>query len=423
MAKHRTVILALLTLGSLAVVGALAGLSISGAFGGDGAPSDVSRPTSDATAPTPAPAPAGDTIVEPDPDFERQLNIARLSTRGWSKTDFSRHTVPYDEIIRVLGPNGIPSVDFPRFVTPSSAAAWLGGQEPVVSFELNGDPRAYPIQILTWHEIVNDVVGGAPVSVTFCPLCNSAIVFDRTLDGVVYDFGVSGNLRNSDLIMFDRQTLSWWQQLTGEGIVGRMAGQKLRFLPASITSFADFRAAYPNGKVLSRETGFRRAYGQNPYAGYDRADNPPFLFKGDTDGRLLPKERVVAVTIGDVDAAFPLSILEKEQVVNYTVNGQDLVTFFKSGTTSALDRYSIEESRDVGSTGVFDVHLDGRKLTFRAEAGGFVDNETGSLWNILGQAVAGPLSGKRLTPVLHGDHFWFAWGAFKPDTIMYQGVG
>ena len=379
-------------------------------------------------APHPAPASEAqgvstDVTIVPDTDFELALRDAGISARGW-KTDFSRHTVPYSEILSGGPPrDGIPPVDDPKFISPEDASAWLGDQEPVIAFELNGDSRAYPLQILTLHEIVNDVVGGVPVSATFCPLCNAAIVFDRSLDGVVYDFGTSGNLRRSDLIMWDRQTESWWQQFTGEGIVGELAGRKLTILPASIISFSDFRAANPQGIVLSRDTGFKRNYGRNPYAGYDRADNPPFLFRGDLDGRLLPKERVATLTIGDVDAAFPFSALEKETVVNYTVNGTDVVVFFKSGTTSALDKSSIRGSRDVGATGLFDAEVDGRMLTFRADNDRFVDNETGSVWNILGQAVEGPLTGKRLTSIVHANHFWFAWGAFKPDTLIYQGTG
>ena len=169
-------------------------------------------------------------------------------------------------------------------------------------------------------------------------------------------------------------------------------------------------------------TGFSRSYGQNPYVGYDRADNPPFLFRGELDGRLLPKERVAAVAIGDVDAAFPFSILEMERAVNYTVNGQDLAVFFKSGTRSALDGRLIGDSDDVGATGVFDANLDGQKLSFRADGDTIVDNETGSVWNILGEATEGPLSGAKLTPIVHGNHFWFALAAFQPDTMIYQGV-
>ena len=388
--------------------------------------SDTSMPAAKAEASPstePQPTPAPDVIIEPDPDFEKKLRSARLSTRDW-KTDFSLHSVPYSEIFSAGPPcDGIPPLDDPKFTTPSDADRWLSSQEPVIAFEVNGDGRAYPLQILTWHEIVNDVVGGVPVSVTFCPLCNSAIVFDRRLDGVVYDFGTSGNLRNSDLVMWNRQTESWWQQFTGEAIVGELTGKRLTFLPASIISWEDFKTANPENKVLSRETGFSHPYGRNPYAGYDRVDNPPFLFDGELDGRLLPKERVAAVTIGDVAAAFPFSILQEERVVNYTLNGEDLVVFFALGTQSALDDRSIRDSRDVGATGVFDSHLDGQKLTFQADENRIVDDQTGSAWNILGQAIEGSLTGKKLTPIVHANHFWFSWATFKPDTIIYQGAG
>ncbi|MGB6850975.1 MAG: DUF3179 domain-containing (seleno)protein, partial [Thermoanaerobaculia bacterium] len=160
--------------------------------------------------------------MEPDPDFGEELRQSRISTSGW-KTDFSRHDLPFSEILSGGVPrDGIPPLDKPEFATVDEAGRWLEDQEPVISFEINGEAKAYPLQILTWHEIVNDVVGGVPVAVTFCPLCNSAIVFDRRLGGVLYDFGVSGNLRSSDLIMWDRQTHSWWQQLTGEAIVGEL---------------------------------------------------------------------------------------------------------------------------------------------------------------------------------------------------------
>ena len=372
--------------------------------------------------PTPAAEPTqAPQLVAPDPNFQEELRRANLFTRGWM-TDFSRHTVPYDEIISGGPPrDGIPPIDNPKFVTPKDADAWLEAQEPVIALEINGDARAYPLQIMIFHEIVNDQVGGVPVSVTFCPLCNAAIAFDRRLDGVVYDFGTSGNLRNSDLVMWDRQTESWWQQFTGEAIVGELAGRKLVFLPASIISWDDFKSANPDGKVLSRDTGHRRSYGRNPYAGYDRVDQSPFLYDGDLDGRLLPKERVATVTIGDVDAAFPFPVLERERVVNYTIGGQDLAVFFKPGTRSALDNGLIERSREVGATGIFDTSIDGRALTFRADGDRFVDNETGSFWNILGEAVEGPLTGKNLTPIVHANHFWFAWGAFKPDTKIYEG--
>ena len=197
----------------------------------------------------------------------------------------------------------------------------------------------------------------------------------------------------------------------------------MTFLPASIVSWSDFKAANPDGKVLSRDTGYSRTYGVNPYRGYDRPDNPAAIFEGELDSRLLPKERVVGVSLGDVDVAFSYSVLEVERVVSHVVNGQELVIFFVPGTLSALDQRVIKESREVGATGVFDPNLDGRRLTFRAEGDSIVDNETESSWNILGEAINGTLAGSKLAPIVHADHFWFAWAAFKPDTRIYQGSG
>ena len=367
--------------------------------------------------------PGPSAIIDPDALFQEKLDSARFGTQGWT-TDFSRHTVPFDDILSGgVGRDGIPPIDNPQFESIDEADSTLGDLEPVVTFKINGEAKAYPLSILTWHEVLNDVVGGVPVTVTFCPLCNTAIAFERTLEGRIFDFGVSGNLRNSDLIMWDRQTQTWWQQLTGEGIIGELAGHRLEFVPASIISWADFKEANPDSLVLSRDTGFNRPYGSNPYSGYDQVDQPPFLFDGDDDDRLAPKERVAAVQIGEASVAFPFPVLEVERVVNYPVNGIDVVVFFKPGTVSALDRALIIDSKDVGSTGVFDAGLDGRKLTFQLRDGRFVDDQTLSTWNILGEAVEGELFGKSLTPIVHGNHFWFAWGAFNPDTMIYSGQG
>ena len=376
-------------------------------------PSPAGSPTS--TLPPPPPG------LERDPDYEQALRVAGISTRRWL-TDFTLHTVPYSEI-RSGGPgrDGIPPIDSPKFATFEEAGEWLGEDEPVVVFEHAGDARAYPLQILIWHEIVNDVVGGLEVAITFCPLCNSAIAFDRNFEGEVLDFGTTGNLRRSDLIMWDRQTESWWQQFTGEGIVGVHSGKRLSLVPSAINSWADFKAAYPGGKVLSRNTGFERDYGINPYLGYDRADNPPFLYNGPTDGRLPPKERVVAVSIGGEDAAYPFTLLEVERAVNDVVGGESIAVFFKPGTRSALDGTIIAQSRDVGATGAFSALLDGERLTFSFDGENIVDDATGSVWNIQGHAVSGPLEGKTLRKIVHGDHFWFAWGVFKPATRIYGG--
>ena len=188
----------------------------------------------------------------------------RALTSSWN-TNWELHTINYQDILSGGPPrDGIPSIDTPQFIDQAAAAAWLADNEPVIALEIDGDARAYPLQVITWHEIVNDTVGDVPVVVTFCPLCNSALVFDRRFQDDLFEFGVSGLLRNSDLIMYDRTTESLWQQFTGEGIVGDLAGEQLTFLPSSLVSFADFRDAFPEGVVLSRETGFNRAYGRNP---------------------------------------------------------------------------------------------------------------------------------------------------------------
>ena len=372
------------------------------------------RPTSAPKSAT-APGPTADREPAEDPAARRFRN------QGWD-TDFSKRSVPLEEIFSGGVPrDGIPPLDNPAFISVEEADPWLGPKEPVISFETGGDARAYPLQIMTWHEIVNDEVGGVPVAVTFCPLCNSAIVFDRRWEGKVHDFGTSGNLRNSDLVMWDRQTESWWQQLTGEAIVGELTGAVLTFLPATIVAWQDFKEFHPQGKALSRDTGFPRRYGQNPYVGYDQVDLPPFLFRGETDGRLPPKERVAAVTIDGQDLAFPFSVLEREGVVNYTLAETRLAVFFKPGAQSALDGAYIDQSKEVGATAVFRARAGDRDLTFRAEGGGFVDNETNSVWDLRGQAISGELTGTMLPPVVHANHFWFAWGAFQPDTEIYLG--
>jgi hypothetical protein len=349
----------------------------------------------------------------------------RFATSGWN-TNWNKHTIDYDELLSGGPPrDGIPSIDDPAFISPEEASDWLAGNEPVIALEIAGEARAYPLQILTWHEIVNDMVEDVPVVVTFCPLCNSAIVFDRTLNGEVYEFGTSGLLRNSDLVMYDRTTESLWQQLTGEAIVGDLTGEQLAFLPSSLVSFDDFQAAYHEGLVLSRDTGFNRSYGRNPYAGYDTIGQSPFLFSGPIDGRLQAMERVVTVQLEDpfgkpFDVAYPLSILSEVGVINDKQAGLDLAIFHAGGTSSALGASVIAQGQDVGATGAFDASLDGQTLTFRSDGGQIVDDQTKSTWNVLGQATDGPLAGQSLTPIIHGDHFWFAWAAFKPDTIVYQ---
>ena len=320
---------------------------------------------------------------------EEELTLSGFETSFWPRTDFTRHSAPLSEIISGgPPPDGIPSIDRPKFLAPAEAD-WLQDREPVIALELGGEARAYPLQILVWHELVNDEVAGVPVLVTFCPLCNTAIAIDRRLEGRVLDFGTTGNLRFSDLVMYDRQTHSWWQQITGEAIVGELAGKKLDFLPASIVSWGDFRRAFPQGRVLSRDTGYERSYGSNPYVGYDDIGHSPFLYRGPQDPRLPPMERVVTVSLEGQDKAYPFSLLARQKVVNDRVGGVPVVVFFRPGLASPLDRPVISQSRGIGAGVVFSPVVGGRKLTFYARGESLWDEETGSRWDILGRATAG----------------------------------
>ena len=362
----------------------------------------------------PTPDPQNTPRPTPDPD------VAPLRlTSGWDNTDFSKHSVDFTSIRSGGVPrDGIPPIDNPMFIPVSDAPDYMNDNEPVVTVEINGESKAYPVAILMWHEIVNDEVGGVPVTVTYCPLCNTALVFDRRIGDTVYDFGTSGNLRNSDLVMWDRQTDSWWQQISGEAIVGELTGAKLTFIPAPMVSWADFRDAKPEGLLLSRETGLSRNYNRAPYSGYDALGNRPFLFSGQIDSALDAMERVVGLDSGEHGVAYPFSVFESVPIINDTVGEQDIVIFYAPDTDSGFGGFGDSDARVVGSTGVYDPNLGGQKLTFKLEEDRIVDEQTGSVWNILGEAVEGELAGERLEAVVHANHFWFAWSAFFPDSEL-----
>lgn len=336
-------------------------------------------------------------------------------------TDFSKHSVPYSEILSGGPPkDGIPSIDEPKFIPVNEAQEWLRDREPVVFVQVGDDARAYPIQILMWHEIVNDTVGGEPLLVTFCPLCNTAIAFKRTFDGTALDFGTTGRLRYSNLIMYDRQTETWWQQATGEAIAGEHTGAQPEFYPASMVSWEDFKVLHPDGKVLSRDTGNLRDYGRNPYFGYDDINQTPFLYDGATPDQLPPMARVLTVDLNNEAVAYPYEILREINAINDSVGGEDVVVFWTEGTASALDTRNIPEGHEVGSAVAYSRSLDGRILEFTFADGKILDTQTGSEWNIFGIAIAGELKGRRLEPVVSINHFWFSWAAFRPETRVFQ---
>ncbi len=267
--------------------------------------------------------------------------------QAWPDTDFTKSEIDLGTVMSG-GPakDGIPAIDDPLMMPVAKDKA-LGDSEAVLTVLIAGQtPRAYPIRYLLWHEIANDVIGGVPVAVTFCPLCNSAMVFDRRVSGEVLNFGVSGLLRNSDMVMFDRQTESWWQQATARGIVGVHTGKTLKALPARMESWGAFRTANPNGLVMAEPVAWQRAYGSNPYVGYDTSSNP-FLYNGENPPHgILPLSRVVRVG----DRAWPLTRIRDAG----TLSESGVTLTWSGGMASSLDSRDVTKGRDVGMIRVTD---------------------------------------------------------------------
>ena len=258
--------------------------------------------------------------------------------REWPHTDFSRHSVAYEEILSG-GPSkdGIPAIDHPSFGADARGLAW---REPVISVAIGGEARAYPLRIMIWHEIVNDTVGGVPIAVTWCPLCNSSVVFDRRAAGRTLSFGTTGKLRNSDLVMYDRETESWWQQYGGDCIVGALVGAELKYLPARIESVERFRERFPQGRVLVPPDPEGLDYGRNPYVGYDRSERP-FLYRGSLPLGVPPLARVVSVG----EQAWTLDLVKSR----HPLETGDLVITWEPGQSSPLDTAQIDAGQDIGN--------------------------------------------------------------------------
>lgn len=295
----------------------------------------------------------------------------------WPKTDFTRKSVEFSEILHGGPPkDGIPPIDEPAF-RPAAEVTDLEDKQPVIGVIINGEAKAYPLTVLMWHEIANDELGGIPISVTFCPLCNAAIVFDRRLDGMVLDFGTTGRLRKSDLIMWDRQTESWWQQFLGEAIIGEMTGKRLKIIPSRLESFGNFKKRAPDGRVLVPSGRYTRNYGQNPYVSYDSLDRP-FMYRGAMPTVVPPLMRVVSL---GKEGAWSMALVKEKKEIALD-DGR--VIRWEPGQFSALDENVIAESRDVGNVTVTRM-VDGKEVD-----------------------------------VVHGIDFAFAYHAFYPDSPIHH---
>lgn len=319
-------------------------------------------------------------------------------------------------------PNGIPSIDYPLF-EPVAEVDWLDDDEPVLSLTIDGRTKAYPIRIMMWHEIVNDRLAGVPVAVTYCPLCNSGVAFERTVAGETTTFKVSGKLFADNLVMYDRLTESLWPQLTGRASVGALTGTQLESIPVGAVGWRQFREEHPDARVLSRSTGHDRDYLTNPYVGYDDPDSEPlFALPTDPDTRLPVKARVVGVGQGKDAVAVARDLLADRGVQHLEVGRKRVVLWHSPGQVSALDTREIPDGVEIGSVGAFVANVDGKALDFtRDDDGTFRDAQTGTVWSLFGRAESGPLAGEQLAAVEHLDTFWFAWAAFQPDTRLVSG--
>ncbi len=285
------------------------------------------------------------------------------------------------------------------------------------------------LNMLTVHEISNDALDGVPILVTYCPLCNAGVVYDRRvkIDGKdkELNFKVSGMLRKSDMVMMDEETETLWQQLMGEAIVGDYTGTFLRVIPSLIVSVEEFFERYPDGWIIDPQKADKESqevYGTNYYVGYDKSDSKPyerFFDAEDVDSRLPAMERVIDIQVDGKYKIYPLSILADKQVIHDEFNGVKVVLFYQQGTVSILDAKEIRNSKAIGTSTVFSPILDRQELSFTKKGGYFVDEQTGSKWDITGISVEGKLMGKQLSIEPHSNHFAFAWLGFFPDSEIY----
>ena len=318
------------------------------------------------------------------------------------ETDGIKHLIPLDKI-KGGGPpkDGIPSIDNPVFATVSDSQ-FMSDSDTVIGLEINGQAKAYPLFILVWHEIVNDKVGGLPVSVTYCPLCYTNQVFERIIDGQEVEFGTSGKLYNSNLLMYDRLTESYWSQALGLAVKGELTGYQLDLVPFDVITWGDWKALHPDTLVLTTETGHLRSYATDPYGNY--YTEPRIMFPVEySDDRMHPKEIIIGFNLDEIYKAYKQNDIESQIVINDSVGDTSIML---------VSLYS-ENSR------AFERVIDEEVLDFEYTNGKLVDTQTNSEWNYDGLAISGQYEGKQLERLPIEPGFWFEWVAFHPQTLVY----
>jgi hypothetical protein len=343
-------------------------------------------------------------------------------------TDTSKHTVELADLTMAAQKDELHTLDYPSFIHKSDPKYSFYEYEPVIALTFNGVTKAYPLSILTLYELSNDSIGGKELMITFCPMCNAAVVYNRHIkhDGTDYllDFGVSGILMHNDMVMYDKQTNSWWEQLMGSGIVGKLSGINLEMMPAYLISVKDYFDRFPEGLILSPD---------NIHLIVDRKHHRPFhhldhktksldtafFIPEKIDPRLPPLERVLDIHVDDHITIYPFSVLAHKEVINEVFDGLHFTIFFHKETVSVMDEDKLSHSHKVGSAVAFRSELNGVNYTFHKSGHYFKDDQTGSLWDITGFCREGTLKGKQLWLMPYSNHFAFAFLAFFPDSKIY----
>jgi hypothetical protein len=330
--------------------------------------------------------------------------VVLVPTTGNPKSSPSNaQIVPANEIVSGgPPPDGIPSIDHPIFVKADNTSFLSDQGDWVIGLYYRGEAKAYPLQIMVWHEIVNDLVGGTTVAVTYCPLCYSVAAYVRTINGKEVTFGTSGSLYNNNLVMYDRASHSLWSQIWGKAIAGNLSGYVLQRIPVDVLPWGEWKALYPDTMVLSRQTGHPRPYGDDPYGGYYYSDQVLFPLTH-RDDRMPVKTVVWGFSFNGSAKAYPLKSLQQTAFAD--VIGGESVLVWRLGNDVRL----------------FSPNINGVRLTFTPRGGSLIDEQAHSTWSYDGTAISGPLKGSSLARYSPETAFWFAWAAFYPDTSLYSG--
>ena len=348
---------------------------------------DASKPRA---APTVIPTNAGQSQNSEPADLEL------METNG------VKHLIPLDKI-KGGGPpkDGIPSIDNPVFVNAQDAN-FMSDSDTVIGLEINGEKKAYPLFILVWHEIVNDKISDVPVSVTYCPLCYTNQVFERKINGQEVEFGTSGKLYNSNLLMYDRLTESYWSQALGMAVKGELSGYRLDLIPFDVITWGDWKKLYPDTLILTTDTGHIRSYATDPYGKY--YTEPRIMFPVEhSDDRMHAKEIIIGFNQDGVYKAYKQNDVETQTLIS---------DFIGDVPVMLVSLYS-ENSR------AFERSINEQILDFEYSDGKIIDIQTNSEWNYDGLAISGQYAGTQLERLPIEPGFWFEWVAFHPQTLVY----